>query len=847
MMLRLALVALVIQSGGTSVERSGDATSKIAVAARAARPLVIDGLAEDDVWQNAARITAFREFQPREDADPRFPTEAMVAFDARNFYVFVRMFDPRPDSILKLLSRRDVRSASDQIKIMIDSYHDRRTGFEFAVNPAGVKRDYAIYDDGREDEAWDGIWEVATQVDSLGWTAEFKIPLSQLRYAPGVTNTFGFGIWRDIQRYTERVSWPLWRPSQAGLVSQLGEVTGLVGLAPPRRLELMPYAVTKNVSVPDAGGYGRGQRLTGGLDLKYRVTSNLTLDAAVNPDFGQVEADPGVLNLSAFESFFQERRPFFLEGVGVFQFPVNCSAVNDCGSEALFYSRRIGRAPQLAGLYGDATTATGTTILGAGKLTGRLPNGLTLGLFEAVTGQETGTEDRTMEPTTNYTAIRAQQDFRRGESGVGVVLTGVNRSLDQWTEDILRREAYVAAADFRHRFAQGRFQLSGALGVSRVLGSADAIAATQRSSVHFYQRPDDALQFDPTRTSLTGHMEEIKFGKFGGGITRFETSYLRRSPGFEANDMGFLLRADERSWNNWFQFRWQQPTKLYRMAFWNLNYWHLWTAAGLPTERAANSNIHAQLNNQWWVHGGATLGRLGGTYCDRCARGGPALRSSMALWSWGGVEGDGRPAVVPSFWFNYSLTDGGRSEFVSLSPSVRLRVSTPVQASIGAGWSKNRADAQWYGNFTDQGGTTHYTFAYLDQTTTSLTTRVDYTFTPTLTLQLYAQPFVSKGTYRNVRELADPRAAKYEDRFQPYGDQAVTDNPGGFNFKQFRSNLVLRWEYRPGSTLYVVWNQGRTGFLPLEGDRSITGDYRDLFSLRPDNTFLIKASYWINW
>src|SRR5205807_3344793 len=442
---------------------------------------------DDAVWREAPAITAFREFSPREDGPPRFATAAKVAYDDRNFYAFIRAFDPHPDSILKILARRDVRAPTDQLKIVIDSYHDRRTGYEFAVNPAGVKRDYAIYNDNNEDDAWDGVWEVATTVDSLGWTAEFRIPLSQLRYAHADTNTFGFAVWRDIQRYTERVSWPVYRQSQSGFASQLGDVTGLVGLPAPRRLEVAPYMVTKNVSVPTSPGFDRSQKLTAGADLKYGLTSNVTLDATVNPDFGQVEADPAVLNLTAFETFFQERRPFFVQGAGIFRFDVNCSAVNDCNTgEGLFYSRRIGRAPQLD--YGDPNPPTATTIDGAAKLTGRLPGGQTVGLLDAVTGREVGSLDRTMEPTTNYAVVRAQQDFRNGESGIGAMITAVNRSLDQWTDGSLRSSAYVGAFDFRHRFLGRRYQISGSFDLSRVAGPPSAIAATQYDPVHYSQR-----------------------------------------------------------------------------------------------------------------------------------------------------------------------------------------------------------------------------------------------------------------------------------------------------------------------------------------------------------------------
>src|SRR5213595_2166423 len=331
----VALLAILLQTASSSSGAGGGAPSsgtQRASAVRAKTLVVIDGRDDDEVWRVAPVITQFREFQPKEDGDPRYATEAKVAYDDCNLYVFIRAFDPHPDSILKLLARRDVRAATDQLKIMIDSYHDRRNGFKFAVNPAGVKRDYAVYNDNQEDDAWDAVWDVATQVDSLGWTAEFQIPLSQLRYVPRGTNTFGFGIWRDIQRYTERESWPLYRNSQAGISSQLGELTGLVGLPSPRRPEIAPYVVTKNVSVPTGTSFDRSQKLTAGADLKYGLTPNLTLDGTVNPDFGQVEADPAVLNLGVFETFFQERRPFFVQGAEIFRFDVNCAAVNDCST-----------------------------------------------------------------------------------------------------------------------------------------------------------------------------------------------------------------------------------------------------------------------------------------------------------------------------------------------------------------------------------------------------------------------------------------------------------------------------------------------------------------------------------
>src|SRR5713101_512889 len=506
--LPIAAAILTLQGSASNVPPT-HSPATTAVAQRAMTPPVIDGKDNDEVWRQAQVITTFRQFRPDEDADPTLRTEARVAYDDRNFYAFVRAFDPHPDSILKLLARRDIRVCCDQIKIVIDSYHDRRTGFEFAVNPGGVKRDYAMYgDDQQEDDAWDGVWEVATQVDSLGWTAEFRLPLSQLRYAHAPSNTFGFAIWRDIDRHGgERVGWPLYRTSRRGFVSQLGDLVGLEGLAAPRRLELAPYAVVKNVPVP---GFERDQQYTAGADIKYGITSNITVDATVNPDFGQVEADPSVVNLTSFETFFQERRPFFVEGTGIFSFGVNCNIVN-CSGEGLFYSRRVGRDPQLRGVYGDAQSPTSSRILGAAKITGRLSGGLTIGALEGVTQRALGSADRTIEPLTNYGALRAQQDFRNGQSGIGFMATAVNRNLDQWTQDFLRSHAYVGAVDYRHRFHNGGYEISGSFDLSNVGGSPAAIARTQRSSTHNYQRPDDNVIFDSTRTTLSGDAEELLF------------------------------------------------------------------------------------------------------------------------------------------------------------------------------------------------------------------------------------------------------------------------------------------------------------------------------------------------
>jgi hypothetical protein len=841
------LVAAALSTPPMAAAQNGGSAPLTATAVRASPAPDIDGRDADAVWTTAPRFSEFRQFEPRVDTTPSFRTEFRVAYDESNLYVFVRMFDPHPDSIMHALSRRDVRGPSDQIKLLIDSYGDRRTGFEFAVNPDGVKRDFTIVNDGGEDGSWNGVWDVATTVDSLGWTAEFRIPLSQLRYAASDSHTFGFGIWRDIERYRERVSWPLWSPVQNGIASQLGRLTGLAGITTARRLEATPYFVTRNVQRQLPGTrYQRDQEFTAGGDVKIGITPNVTLDATVNPDFGQVEADPAVVNLTAFETFFAERRPFFVEGTGLYQFQLNCYIVVDCSTnEGLFYSRRIGRSPSLRGLYGDAATATATPIAAATKLTGRARSGLSFGLLDAFTPRVDGANGQMVEPATNYAVLRAQQDLRGGEAGVSLIATAVNRSLDDLSSPHLHTAAYTAGASFRNRFNKGQYELAGQFAASHVMGSEEVIYRTQRNGVHYYQQPGDDHEVDSGRTSLSGTAAQLKFGKYGGGITRFETSLVRQSAGFDVNDVGFLRRADVLDWSTWAALSFRNARWIYRWAQVNGNHWQRWNTSGTRLENALNFNGHMGLRNNWDVHLGGTVDGLTESYCDRCTRGGPLLRKSPGFYPWGGVNTDSRRTVSGGLWFNFRVTDEGRSYGSSFDPYVNLRFSTRFQVSLGTGFSRDRNNTQWYNNFVDDLGMTHFTFARLDQRTVSMSTRINYTVTPDLTFEFYGQPFVSSGTYSNVREVSTtPGAAKYDDRFRPYAPPA--DAQTAFKFTQLRTNAVARWEYRPGSTLFVVWAHGRQDATGQNTRQSWMRDYRDLLGLHPDNTFLVKLAYWLN-
>jgi hypothetical protein len=829
-----ALVAGV--SGAQQISGSGGslsggfAVATVATAISISVPPELDGRDDDAVWRGAPVIDAFRQFHPAEDGEPSFRTEARLAYDARNLYVLVRAFDPHPDSILPLLSRRDVRTNSDQIKVVIDAYRDRRTGVSMIVNPAGVKRDASIFNDLNEDLSWDGVWDAAARIDSLGWVAEFRIPFSQLRFSPGEIHTFGFGIWRDIARRNERVAWPAYFPSRQTFASQLGELQGLRGIERGSRFELLPYVVAKNGTERTAEGWSHPSSVSAGADLKVGLTSSLTLDATVNPDFGQVEADPAVLNLTAFEIRFDERRPFFQEGVGLFR----------CGGpcEGIFYTRRIGRAPQLGG-PGDPTQ---TTIAGAAKLTGRFGKGLSLGLVEAVTLREEGRDGATIEPRTNYLVGRAHQELRQGRSGLGVMVTAVHRDLDQSTEPLLRREAYTGLVQGFHRFAGQRLELMGYHGYNIVRGSPSAIARTQLNSVHLYQRPDHEEEFDPARTSMSGSVSSLALSQLGGSL-RYRGNVRYATPGGEMNDLGFVTLVNDLMVRNNIDLQIPRPRGIFRRFFATLGTEQHWTTGGLRSDQSVVLYGSGEFRNSWNSFVEFVASDLFGAHCVPCARGGPAVRQSPGWAIAGGLDGDPRYSVIPHLAASYRTGDEGRTSVRSVRASVDVRIASRFSLSMGPELEARVDDQQWVGNFGDPlSDTTHYTFARLDQTTVGMVARANYTATPNLSFQLYANPFISSGDFADWRELADARAARYADRFVSYG----TGAPPGFNVKQFNSNVVARWEYRPGSTLYVVWQHGRRQQGVNPGSFELARDYRDLFRAHPENTLLVKLAYWLN-
>lgn len=809
----------------------------------------VDGRTDDVAWANVPATSAFTVFRPTEGAAPTYRTEVRAVFDSRALYVLVRAFDAHPDSIIGILSRRDnFGPPSDLIQLFVDSYHDGRTGYEYVVNPAGVKSDFLLFDDDRFDVSWDGIWDVATRIDSLGWVAEFAIPFSQLRFRGGPESTFGIMVWRTVGRLGERVSWPQYRPSVAGLVSQFTALAGLHDLPSSARLEAAPYLLTRGRNALRGPGVPVRTEtdVTGGADVKFGPSPNVTIDATLNPDFGQVESDPAVLNLTSFETFLPERRPFFLEGAGLFRFSLS----RDPNSpESLFYTRRIGRRPSLTDSFGDFDTPTETTILGAGKLTARFGSNTSLASLTAVTGEERGAIRPTggryvVEPRTGYNITRVQREFRGGRSGLGLMFTGTGRDLDPVSSTFLPNRALTGGFSTQHQSRDGQYWARFWAAASNLQGSPGAITRAQLSQVHAFQRPDDGNTLDTTRTSLTGTAAQIWLGKTGG-VTRYGTSYRYFSPGFDPTDVGFINEANHKSWVVDAGLVSTRATSWYRNAAVTLLHIAWWSGSGKIDEMfIMNSGV--ELPSQWRVNLVAQATQLFGTVCSqRCTRGGPALRKdplpSVSLQ----VAGDARERFSPDILVYWQSDDGGRSRTWRVTPAILWRAASNLQVSANLVVEDLINSSQFYRRFgSPTSDTTHYTIARLEQSTRAVTTRVSYAATPTLSVEWYAQPFVARGDFSNVRDLNLPRSANYDERFRPYGDAAVRAAPGGVNFQQFRSNLVSRWEYRPGSVLFVVWSQGRNLFTNQPGTLQLSRDARELFALPPRNTIAVKASYW---
>ncbi len=697
-------------------------------------------------------------------------------------------------------------------------------------------------------------------MEDSAWTVEYQIPLSQLRYSREEVQVWGLHCWRWIDRRQEESVWEPQSSTGPGILFQFGELHGIQGLPPSRRFELLPYFLSKintfkKESENPFANQGRSSLGAAGLDAKIGLTSNFTADITLNPDFGQVESDPSVMNLTTFETFFDEKRPFFLEGKNIFN--LNTDAAN------VFYSRRIGHAPtytpdlqpQQYMKYPE-----NTSILMATKVSGKTADGLSVGMLESLTAAEQaeiasppGREKIAVEPLTHYCIGRLQKDFMGGNTVLGGIVTATNRNISATQLQFLNRNAYTAGLDFLHHWNDKEFYLDARLLGSYVNGSQQAMTNLQAASARYYQRPDARhLQFDSTLTQLSGHGGDIKIGKGSKGLWRYSTGVSWYSPGLELNDLGFMQRSDFIQQENAISYFVNRPVSVFRTYSIELKQFNHWDFAPDYLASGGELNLYLEFLNKWSLSTAANL--VSNALDTRLIRGGPGVR---VPWYWNfsaGVKTDPSSWIAAFVNTNTTRASHHRMRFYRLNPGLSLQPTDPLKLEVSIIYEANQ-DALQYVATKSVNGQNRYILGQLNQKTLGLTFRVDYNFTPELSLQYYGSPFASVGTYPEFKSVNAPRAKAYNERFMridavPVGDSYqlaegyAFANPD-FNFNQLRSNLVCRWEYRPGSQLYLVWSQERTNFLQT-GRETVTETLGHLRQVHAHNVFLVKFSYWFS-
>ncbi len=841
----------------------------------------IDGKLNDPAWQKVPFQDTFVQINPIENMAPTEKTRFKILYDNRNLYVAVMAYDSDPAKIERRLSRRDDVEKSDMLAVELDSYFDRRTAFVFGVNAAGVKYDLIISEDGdRQDKSWDPVWQVKTSLNDSGWVAEMRIPFSQIRFANKAEQTWGFQITRHIFRKQEDDMWQYIPKDAAGMVSYFGLLKGIKGIKMPMHVEILPYAVTNLHTYPaqqgDPFASGRDVEFNAGLDGKIGITSDLTADFTINPDFGQVEADPSQVNLSAYETFFEEKRPFFIEGKNIFQFPL-AMGDGDMAQEKIFYSRRIGRRPHYYPSADDGFEADyidmpeQARILGAAKISGKTQKGWSVGILNALTNREyaqlefEGRKSKAeVEPLTNYFVARLQKDFNKGNTSVGGIFTATDRKIDKDYLEFLARSAYTGGLDFRHQWDNKTYFLSLKLFGSYVRGSARALQRIQESSAHYFQRPDAGyLHYDSTRTRLTGNGGTFNIGRVGNGRWRFAVGGLWRSPGLELNDLGFLRSADQIMSYIWVGYRINNPVGIFKRVSINSNVWQMTDYGGDRLNVGGNINGGATLMNYWGFYLGINRQQHG--FSKSLLRGGPLARTTGNWNIWFHGFTDQRKDNQLGLSVNVHLDDDRISKSYNVSLGWSSKLSTRLNLSVRPFYNYTIENLQ-YVTTESVNGSDRYIFGRILRHTFGSVVRLNYSPSPVLSVQYYGQPFIATGQYDHFKRITNPRAygsGRYQE-FTPgqiHYDQdnstyEIDENGDGqtdysfglpdFNIKEFRSNLVLRWEYRPGSTLFLVWTQNRSGF-ENNGRFRMGADFKNLFDqTEADNVFLVKLNYWFS-
>jgi hypothetical protein len=830
-------------------------------------PPAIDGRLDDEAWQEGEWAGDYTQQMPVEGAPPTKPTELKILYDDKNLYFAIRAYDD-PEKVLRYPGRRDDFQgyAVDVVGICFDSYNDKRTGFEFDLTAGGGKIDLILGNGETEwDTTWDAVWDGKVAHDEKGWTAEFRVPLNQLRYGPQKEQVWGMHAWRWLARNHEESQWQLIPRQNTGRMYQLGELHGIRDLPPSRHVELLPHVLGKAGSGPSFPGEGTDTSGSLGLDAKVGLTTNFTLDATVNPDFGQVEADPSVLNLTAYETFYEEKRPFFLEGRKILTFEME-------EQDQLFYSRRIGQPPSYAPPAGEGETVhmpESTTILGALKVTGKTNDGLSVGVLQSFTQQEhadvtspSGSSQPVVEPFGSYTVGRVQKDWGKGNTILGGLLTSTHRSISDPSLAFLPAQAWSGGVDFVRYFGNRSWVLDARGIFSRVSGDRQAITALQTNPVHYYQRPDAThLGVDENAASLSGHGGSIHFGRSGTSRFGVTDHFLWYSPGLDLNDTGYLKQADlvsNQVFLSWSEPRPKGPFRDYSLR---LEREDAWDFGGLATKATTGFEASAQFRNKWRASLNAAFNKLVDT---RALWGGPALRASDFWMTFAQVGTDNSRRLALTLKGEHDWTLEGGTVGNGVVAELALRPSNRLSLSAATTYLRLDDDLQYVAT-SDTSDGPRWVLGRIHEDQWGLTLRVNLAITPDLTVQYYGSPFIATGRYTALRKATDTLSPVYEERFHRYGPDeiaysaadnayAVQEAGGGpsysfanpdFSFREFRSNLVARWEWKPGSSLYVVWQQGRTGRQPYWDD-SFHSNWSGLWATPADDVFMVKLSYWFS-
>jgi hypothetical protein len=841
----------------------------------------LDGIPSEEAWNAVEWGGDFIQNQPNEGHPPSQQTNFKILYDAQFLYLAYQCLDKAPDSIDKRMGRRD-EFPGDWVEINIDSYHDGRTGFSFTLSVSGVRSDEFISSDGNNwDASWNPIWFAKTHIDDKGWTGEVKIPLSQLRYGNEPDKVWGFQVTRRLLRKEERSNWQFIPQSSGVWVSAFGELHGLKNIPMHRQVEIAPYIIAQTDTYKKEPGNpfakGSDSKVTGGLDGKLAVTNDLILDFTINPDFGQVEADPSQVRIDGFQNYFEERRPFFIESRNIFDYQLTGSqAGGDYDADLLFYSRRIGGSPHgfvslNSGEYADLPQ--NTSILGAAKFSGKTKKGLSIGILESITQREQGTIDHNgerrkelVEPLTNYFVGRLQKDSKSGNTILGGIITGVNR--ENGLDDILNRNAYSGGLDFLQYWKNRTWYVRGNLVFSHVQGSKESILQTQTGFEHLFQRSGATeVSVDSSRTSLTGTGGTIRFGKMGGNmgkygqVLRFETGVTLRSPQLELNDIGFMLTSNEINHFTWVGVNFQRPFSVFRNVRLNYNHWARWDYSGKFIYQAFNFNAHATFTSNWQT--GTSLTWNTYDISNNALRGASSLRRPAAIMHNVYLNSDYRKKVyanlsVFNLWgAKNTIKDNELGLTVYFQPINAFKFS--ISGTYIYYWRRQDqfVSSAVYNNLP------RTIVGEVSQKTLRFTGRLSYNITPELTLQYYGQPYITRPLYGHFGYVSNPLAAKYEDRFHVFTPLQIKDGTGkwmvdengdgapdysfskpDFNFVQFRSNLVVRWEYKPGSELYLVWSQGNTPNAFSDLDTPLAESLFDnAFASKARNSFLVKCTY----